>query len=143
MTTIAWDGELLAADRRACYGSISDAKITKIAKTKKGLCGAAGSTPLCAAFKRWFLAGEKGEPPSLVKGDQDATAFIIRPDGRRLMYDSSGWYEVDPGPFAMGSGWEIAIGAMEQGAFADKAVQIAAKFDGNTDHEMDTLRHDT
>lgn len=140
MTTIAWDGELLASDRRVTYGTISDAKLTKIGKTKKGLCGAAGVTSTCAAFRRWFLEGEKGECPSMGRGDDAATGFIIRPNGVRFMYDQFGWYEVDPGPFAMGSGYEVALGAMRQGSFADKAVQIAAEFDGSTGAEIDMLR---
>lgn len=139
MTTIAWDGKTLAGDRRVSYGTISDAKTTKIAKTKKGLCGAAGHTSMCAAFRRWFVAGEKGDHPPMSKDSENATGFIIRPDGRRIMYDSAGWYEVDPGPFAMGSGWEIAVGAMRQGAFADKAVEVAAEFDGSTGTEIDML----
>lgn len=140
MTTIAWDGELLASDRRVTYGTISDARVTKIGKTKKGLCGAAGVTSICAAFRRWFMEGEKGDPPFMGKDGDAATGFIIRPNGVRFMYDQFGWYEVDPGPFAMGSGYEIALGAMRQGSFADKAVQIAAEFDGSTGNEVDMLR---
>ena len=140
MTTIAWDGDTLAADRRVSYGTISDAKVTKISKTKKGLCGAAGVTSMCAAFRRWFEAGEKGDPPYMGKDGDTATGFIIRPDGTRIMYDQHGWYKTDPGPFAMGSGFEVALGAMAQGAAADKAVQVAAEFDGSTGNEVDTLR---
>lgn len=139
MTTIAWDGKTLAADRRVSYGSISDAKTTKIAKTKYGLCGASGNSSLGAAFKRWFQNGEKGDPPPLGKDGETATAFIIRGAGVRLHYDQWGWYEADPGPFAMGSGYEIAIGAMESGKTAVEAVQTAAKLDGYTGDEIDTL----
>jgi len=139
MTTIAWDGKTLAADRRVSYGSISDAKMTKIAKTKFGLCGAAGNSSLAAGFKRWFHNGEKGDPPTLGKDGEIATAFIIRSSGLRLHYDQCGWYEVDPGPFAIGSGYEIAIGAMESGKSAVQAVQIAAKLDGCTGNEIDIL----
>lgn len=139
MTTIAWDGKTLAADRRVSYGSISDAKTTKIVKTKHGLCGTAGNTSLGSAFKRWFAQGEKGDPPPLEKNGEAATAFIIRSSGVRLHYDMYGWHEVDPGRFAIGSGWELATGAMESGKSAVEAVQIAAKLDGCTSNEIDVL----
>lgn len=139
MTTVAWDGKMLAADRRVSYGTMSDANTTKIVKSKKGLCGAAGNTAMCAAFKRWFLAGEKGESPALARDGESATACIVRPDGVRIMYDSYGWYEVDPGPFALGSGWEIAMGALRKGASAQEAVAIAASIDGATGNEIDVL----
>lgn len=139
MTTVAWDGKMLAADRRVSYGTMSDANTTKIVKSKKGLCGAAGNTAMCAAFKRWFLAGEKGESPVLARDGESATACIVRPDGVRIMYDNYGWYEVDPGPFALGSGWEIAMGALRKGASAQEAVAIAASIDGATGNEIDVL----
>ena len=141
MTTIAWDGVILAADRRVSYGTMSDASTTKIVGNKKGLCGAAGNTSMCAAFRRWFLAGEKGDHPPLIKDEESATACIIRPDGTRIMYDSYGWYEVDKGPFALGSGWEVAMGALRSGKAADEAVRIAAGIDGATGPEVDCLYH--
>lgn len=139
MTTIAWDGKTLAADRRVSYNSISDASRTKISKTDKGLCGAAGTSSIAAAFQRWFIAGEEGEVPPLAKDGEQATGFIIRPDGRRFMYDSYGYYEVDCGPFALGTGYEIALGAMTAGCDAVGAVAAAAKYDGFTSWEVDSL----
>ncbi len=139
MTTIAWDGKTLAADRRVNFSGISDAQTTKIVKTDKGLCGAAGITSLCSAFKRWFEAGEEGEHPSLKVDNEISTAVIIRPDGRMFLYDSYGWSEIYAKHYAMGSGWEIAIGAMKAGKTAEEAVLIAAKLDGNTGDEVDVL----
>jgi len=139
MTTIAWDGKTLAADRRVSYDSVSDANTTKIVKTDNGLCGAAGNTSIGAAFKRWFVHGEEGDPPPLEKNGQEASAFIIREAGVRLHYDQFGWFQADPGPFAIGSGWEIAIGAMKSGKSAAEAVQIAAKLDGYTGSDIDVL----
>lgn len=138
MTTIAWDGKTLVADRRVSYGTLSDASMTKIAKTKRGLCGASGTSATCAAFRRWFMAGEKGNP-TMFKEAEDANGFIIRKNGARFMYDKYGWYEVDPGPFAIGTGWEVAMGAMSNGATAQEAVQIAAKLDGATGNTVDIL----
>lgn len=139
MTTIAWDGKTLAADRRVSFDNTSDTKVTKIVKTKHGLCGTSGNTSLGAGFKRWFIDGYKGDPPPLQKDGESAVAFVIRQNGARFHYDAYGWYEAHPGPFAIGSGYELAIAAMESGKSAVEAVQIAAKFDGLTNDEIDTL----
>lgn len=140
MTTIAWDGETLASERRVTYGTISDASRTKISKTDKGLCGAAGNSSIAASFQRWFEAGEDGDPPELIKDGEQAVCFIIRPDGSRTVYDAYGHYSVDPGPFAFGSGYEIALGAMRNGASAAQAVATACIYDGSSDGDIDELR---
>lgn len=50
MTTIAWDGKTLAADRRVTCGGVTDAKVHKIVRREDGaLAGSAGNTSLGAA----------------------------------------------------------------------------------------------
>lgn len=140
MTTIAWDGSTLAADRRVNFGGVTDAKTTKIVQRADGaLAASSGSSSLGAAFKRWFLDGENGERPALDKGTENASGLIIRPSGVLIVHDVSGWYEAEAGFYALGSGWEIALGAMAMGATAEQAVRVAAKFDGNTGGDVDTL----
>jgi hypothetical protein len=140
MTTIAWDGKSLAGDRRISFGGITDASITKIVRREDGaLCGTSGNSALGAAFKRWFLAGEESDRPSLEKGSEQTTAFIIRPCGQLVIHDHVGWYEAEAKTYAIGSGWELALGAMAMGATAEEAVRIAARLDGSTGSEIDVL----
>lgn len=140
MTTIVWDGQSLAADRRVNYGGVTDTKISKIVRRADGaLAGSSGNTSLGAAFKRWFLNGESGDRPALEKGSETCNGLIIRPSGALEVHDHVGWYECDAGRYALGSGWEIALGAMAMGADAEAAVRVAAKFDGNTGDEIEVL----
>lgn len=140
MTTIAWDGKTLAADRRVTCGGVTDAKVHKIVRREDGaLAGSAGNTSLGAAFKRWFLSGEPGERPPLSREQETANGVIIRPSGLIEIHDVCGWYEAEAPHYALGSGWEIALGAMAAGASAEEAVRIAAKLDGNTGDEVETL----
>lgn len=139
MTTIAWDGHTLAADRRVNFGSVSDMECTKIVKNKKGhLAAASGSSSLAAGFRRWFLEGEKGEPV-MAKDGQDATGFIIRKPGKVEMYDIAGWYEAETDKFAVGSGCELALGALRSGGDAIAAVGVAMMHDGYTGGKVDAL----
>lgn len=140
MTTIAWDGKTLAADRRIDFDGVSDVETTKILKRRDGaLCGTSGAVSLGAAFKRWFLKGEKGERPVLSANGERANGLIIRPNGQLVVHDINGWYEAQAKFYANGSGWELAMGAMHAGATAEQAVAIAAKLDGRTGGDIDTL----
>lgn len=140
MTTIAWDGKSLAGDRRVSFGGITDAKVSKIVRREDGaLAATAGNSSLCAAFRRWFLAGEEGERPALDKGTETSNALIIRPSGLLIIHDLSGWYDADAPLYSMGSGWEIALGAMAMGAHAEEAVRVASRFDGNTGDDIEVF----
>lgn len=142
MTTIAWDGKHFVADRQVHYNGIADGEHTKIVKREKdgALCGGCGDAALVAAFKRWFLKGEKGDPPPLSVGtDCASSALIIYPNGTMVMHEKTGWYETINDKWAAGTGWEIAVGAMHAGASAEEAVRIAGKLDGATGNTVDIL----
>jgi ATP-dependent protease HslVU (ClpYQ) peptidase subunit len=141
MTTIAWDGKTLAGDRKVTTGSgIHDCNTTKIVKRKDGaLCGTGGTTALCYAFQKWFLKGGKGKLPTLKEGQDELNAIIISPDGKLTIYDPAGFFEAYAPFYAIGTGYELALGAMAMGAKADVAVRIASQFDSKTGTEVDTL----
>lgn len=140
MTTIAWDGKTLAADRRTSSDRILVGVKPKIVKRKKdgALAAAAGPSSTAHAFLTWFLKGERGPSPLLGKAEA-SQAVIIRPDGAVESHDNDGWYPTGMQYYTNGSGWEIALGAMHAGATAEEAVVIASKLDGNTGEGIDTL----
>ena len=141
MTTIAWDGKTLVADRRINANGIADGEMTKVVKRKKdgALCATAGTAALAAEFQRWFLNGEKGQRPPLKVDDNTASCLIIRPSGALIVHDYLGWHEMHTKYTALGTGWEIALGAMSAGTTAEEAVRIAAKLDGVTGGGLDIL----
>lgn len=130
MTTIAYRQGVMAGDRATKYGSITGHETTKVVRREDGaLCGACGTTTIAAAFRRWFLAGEDAaSKPSLGDDKEDIHAIIARPSGVVEIYDRMGWSVIEGDFHAIGSGTEIALGAMAMGADAAKAVRIAATF---------------
>lgn len=147
MTTIAWDGKTLAADRCSTAGYVQ----TEVHKLYKGkwhdgqdvLIGFCGSGEFAHAIRLW-LTGNLMERPKF--GDYD----VNKGDAVGLLVDRSGnVFKITANlhllpfhePFyAMGSGAEYAFGAMEAGATAETAVAIAAKRCPGTGLGVDTVK---
>lgn len=141
MTTIVWDGKTLAADRLVSAGGVRDGEVSKIVKRKKdgALAGGAGPATMVAAFHRWFLKGEKGERPALRSGDTNASCFIIRPDRTIDVHEELGWFPLKAKTYAVGSGYELAYGAIALGAHAVEAIQVAMERDTGSGGAIDAL----
>lgn len=129
MTVIAYRDGVMAADRstRACGVEFHETR--KVARRADGaLIGCAGMSAQGRAMRDWFLAGEVGERPGLGEKEEDSThALIVRPDGRVEVHDMHGRTDAESefGYHAIGSGFELALGAMAMGASAVRAVEVA------------------
>lgn len=124
MTTIATDGKSMAGDGMSSRDSLITAvRSVKVERLSDGrIVGAAGDKPDCARFRKWLCDG--GQAPKF----KDFAALVLHPDGSLVYHtesDISG--TATEAPNAIGSGAEIAIGAMEAGATPEQAIQIAAK----------------
>lgn len=134
MTVIVWDGKHLAADKQATEGGLrhTTTKIKRIEKGKfKGyLMAGAGCTSQANHMMAWFELG--AEPESFPKyqdtEDLSAQLLVIAPSREILRFD------FNPIPcvfydevYAMGSGRDVAMGAMAMGADAKQAVEIASE----------------
>lgn len=141
MTTIAWDGNMLAADRQVSFGASRMGETDKVARREDGaLIGAAGSSAICQALRQWFLAGEVGEMPKIEPDKENAAAgFIIRPCGAIDDITSLGATRIVSNLYARGSGADYALGAMSMGADARRAVEVASMWDCSTGGGIDTL----
>jgi len=133
MTVIAWDGKTLAADKQATEGGIRQVT-TKILLVDKGkfkghLLAGAGASSQANMLMAWFAQG--ADPNCFPKyqdtDDLSAQLLVITPDKMILRYD------FNPIPiqfhdtmYALGSGREVALGAMAMGASAVRAVEIAS-----------------
>jgi hypothetical protein len=129
MTTIAWDGKMLAADRCSCSAGCFRFPITKLKRLKDGrLYASAGDTSDGVLVRQWL----DGEIPDKPKIDEDSfVALIVSSDGAFRMEGKLVSWPVEA-PHAIGSGREYAIAAMYLGKSAVEAVEIAALFDPNT-----------
>jgi hypothetical protein len=140
MTTIAFDGRFLAADRRITFG-------TEISARAERKLDVAGAPPMAfastgsiaehwrAAFIAWWLGGHQGDlPPSYGADTEKAGNFIaVTADGDVQTVSYACPYAWRMGaPCAFGSGADFATGAMLAGRSAMEAVIIAAQCDTNT-----------
>ncbi len=137
MTTIATDGTCMASDSRACRCDIvvSD-QVKKIVRLKDGsLLGLAGRSSTMPKLAAWLDGG--GAYP---EDEGDWSALVLRDDGcRYYSNDQKQAYHTPDIPAAIGTGHELATGAMLAGADPATAVGIAAKRDPFTGGTITTL----
>lgn len=138
MTTIAWDGTTLAADRRisGCGGVLNTTKIIRAPDGR--LIGASGKASACEALRQWLLTKE-GEPPVPLKDEAWGDLIEIEPDGTVYLWGEWGRFPVLDDEVAIGSGHQFARAAMACGKSAAEAIEIAALFDECTGSEVDAL----
>lgn len=138
MTTIATDGKSMAGDgQTSTNGTISSTRTVKVSRMGGGgLYASCGSSGWGDKLLSWFDGGQVGDPP---KGDDNDGFMFLKPDGSLWQGGCDGLaVELDL-PFAMGSGMDFAIGAMEAGKSPEEAVEIAAKRDPNTGGQITVL----
>lgn len=139
MTTIAWDGKRLAADSQITTSSgVRDGYRTKILRRGAVIAGAAGPVGSIKAFTDWVQGGLVGDIPAM---HPDTEALLIAPGHVLSLEDGGRLVPMNVNVTAIGSGAKMAIGAMEAGASARKAIEIAARRDVWTGGAITVLRH--
>jgi hypothetical protein len=124
MTTIAWDGTLLAADRLGDSGGFAF-EVSKIFELGDGrILGIAGDYAVGSQIAD-YLAGV-GERP-----DFEPVMFegILVEDGEAYLLQSRLVPIPVKAPHAIGSGRDYAIAAMRMGGSAIYAVEVASEYD--------------
>jgi len=142
MTTVVYKNGTLAFDSKITEGNIHTCNASKGRQTKNMLMAGAGDLEdLVAAFD-WLEAGGS----EVTKKDYNLLRIVncdiitINKHGEVFHYSGSLYPVKTTAPwFALGSGQELAMGALEMGATAKEAVQIAAKYDVNTGGTIHTL----
>ena len=142
MSVIAWDGQRLAADKRASIGSLIRTT-TKVFRLPATLAGYTGDADAGEEILAWFKAGHdpKTFPESQRNKDTWAGLLIIWPDGVLWKYEHAP-YPIcfPPQQFAVGSGRDFALAAMYLGKTAAEAVEIACHFDSSCGNGVDVLQ---
>jgi len=157
MTTVAYDGNMLATDSRAIGGYIIQEEVSKIIETENGYYAFAGVLidfePIVNAYEEMVASSIYDRDGNhLDKGDNyvfsgisisHASAVIHIPytdinNPVLLLVDDQGCLRVqkESAPCAIGSGSDFAIAAMLSGKTAKEAVEIAAMLDPNTDSNV-------
>ena len=142
MTTVAFDGKSLAADSQTTTGSIRGTTV-KIAKNKAGFL-VAGSGDLCV-IKQWLNWVLDGMPPERQPEHcRESNIIVVDPRGRVTVFEDNAVALSPPRKqWALGTGSDIALGAMAAGADARQAVKIACKLDVYSGGRVVVLRPGT
>lgn len=133
MTTIAFDGSTMACDTLAT-GPYNLEYLEKIVKTEDEdgnpiLMGFAGRLDHCIMLRDWVIEGMDKEKFPVV---DEVEIIMATKDGCFLMLDSPVLIPLIGYPHAIGSGANMAMGAMLSGKSAVEAVEMAIKYDPGT-----------
>jgi ATP-dependent protease HslVU (ClpYQ) peptidase subunit len=123
MTVIATDGYTMAGDSivTSSDGTLYSKTLKKVYRIGKEIVGLAGNTSQCAQYLDYLKHG--GEKPEL----ENFMALHLRRSGVFLVDDKTLNKLKVKVPYAIGSGGEIALGAMLEGASPEKACRQAIK----------------
>lgn len=141
MTVIAWDGQTLAADKRACNGGLART-VTKIYRVSDVLVGVAGDIAQAMEMIAWVRRGRKPDDfPASQRSDEWGTLVVIEADATVSVYEQSPYpFKIEDKIFASGSGRDFALAAMHHGKNAWEAVNTACCFDSGCGNGIDELR---
>lgn len=141
MTTIAFDGRTMAADKRSVYDGCIHI-VTKIFRAGDCLVGGSGEFAFILAMVEWARLGR--DPAQFPASQRDKNdwqpTMVVEPNGRILLYERT------PHPIqwerrfgAIGSGKQYAMAAMLLGYTAREAIDVAAQLDPGTGNGIDYL----
>lgn len=139
MTTIACNRSSIACDRQMTYGTQKFRTTTKILALEGSVpkemfgvdrcyIGFAGIAEQWGKTLEWFR--DPSEPPPKLKNIE----FLMLTDKKQIFHstDLRYWLEIPEKAFAIGSGGQVALGAMVGGKTPKEAVSIASKHDTGT-----------
>ena len=131
MTTVVYRDGVLAADTLVTADGIKVGHKSKLVRLKRShLIGFAGDI-------KYYTKFLEREPEDNLTGEFSVIEVI---DGRVLTYSGDNLPEQIEAPFyAIGSGWEIAMGALAMGATAEEAIKITMEYDINTGGEVECI----
>lgn len=136
MTTIAWDGQTLAADRRVCADGALYRTALKIHTVPGGYIACCGDVGQIHKFLSWYRGRCKDEAPEL-----DNFGALALVHGKLSLWDGDAEMPCEWGEkLAIGSGTTWAQAAMDFGKTAIEAVEYAATRDNGTGCGVDSVQ---
>lgn len=137
MTTIAFKDGVLAADRRVSADGVIIGEMAKIHRWGSLAYATCGGCIDGEKFETWLLSGSEEFDLEL---DEDFTAAIFgAKDGTITVWSNTGSWRVKASMYALGSGANFALGAMQAGATPEQAIIIASTFDTRTGNTVDVI----
>lgn len=135
MTTIAFDGKTLAADRQMSSDGALYCHVQKIHAVPGGFIAGCGHFAQVHKFIKWHLSGYKGDAPAL-----DNFSGIVIVNGKVALWEGDAEVPYEPSQVhAIGSGATWALAALDFGKTAEEAVAYAATRDNGTGGGVDAV----
>lgn len=148
MTVIAYRDGVMAGDSLLAGDNTVCAYVDKIRDINGYFVGICGHWGVASELFKWFeeecVDGPKRPPETvLVDDDKYPTMMLIvrKTDGFVWRVDGIGYPQEVAAPFfALGTGDDVAIGAMAMGADAETAVKVACEYDIHSGGKIKVLR---
>lgn len=144
MTTIIATKNKILSDGKVTFGGRVDSiNFKKVRKIGDYLVGGAGRLTSVLSFFQWFEQNLQCEAardavPGLMihsdpdKEDEEFIALVVHPDGRIFLHEGNNptrAYPIDEEYYAVGSGSDFALAALDAGATPEQAMEVAKKRD--------------
>lgn len=137
VTVIAYRDGVMAADSLLTSNGMYQGEAVKVRDINGCLVGISGTWGVACELFSWFedeCADRIKRPPATIHVDDDKypvnMLIVNKRNGAVFYIDGLGFPQsVTSKFFAIGSGANVAMGAMEMGADAVKAVKVACKYD--------------
>jgi hypothetical protein len=118
---------LMLADSLASWGHCRTSDPEKVQRLRGALVGTTGDWGLCDQFFAWYADPDEGALPT-GSNDQSLDALIVSVDGLAWSDGKSrGLHPVHEPVWAVGSGMELALGAVYAGACLLEALAIVCE----------------
>ena len=136
MTTIVCTRAGMVADRRISSDVIFLSK--KLFLINGSIYGICGDIEQAIKFLDWRRNPD--QKPQFAE-ISDIEILELTPDARMLRWSSElVGVEIDNDYYAIGSGAQLALGALSMGATPQQAIRIASKWDTSTGTEIQTMK---
>jgi len=144
MTTIATDGKTIAADGMIHRGGTAMVRNGKkiVVHTKDNppaIYGLAGASGMHAALIAWHRRGADPKDVPPIGSESGWALIVVTAEGCFTAGDQMPYLCPVDTPFAVGSGSDLAIGAMDAGVSPEEAVRIACWRDTHTGGEIQVV----
>ena len=130
MTTVAWDGETVAADSQIAASYIDPSGVNKLIKKRGKVYAMAGT------YSQVYEYIINNKP---ITCEESCCLIIDLKTKQAMIQEIGGMYPVKP-PVSIGSGSDFAITAMTLGKTAIEAVKIAIKLDPNSGGKVNSVK---
>lgn len=145
MTTIAWDGRTLAADKGSWCGGFHHAvkKVHRVTAPdgRRYLVAFCGDPVFATSILRW-MRGEVENPGICLDADKDRDSAVVVDESLQVWRLSARlvYVPIEGRLHTHGAGQEIAMGALMAGADAVKAIRITMQVSDFAARGVDFVR---